>query len=47
MLYELNSLKATFPDVLWQEEFDGIMQLDEGKGHKGDAHVIRLKGTKI
>lgn len=47
MLYDLISLKSTFPEVIWQQEFDGIINLDEGKGHKGDAHVIRLKGTKI
>lgn len=47
MLYDLNSLQASFPNVVWQEKFEGIISLDEGKGHKGDAHVIRLKGIKI
>jgi ubiquinone/menaquinone biosynthesis C-methylase UbiE len=47
MLYDLNSLKHTFPEVHWLEQFDGIITLEEGEGHKGDAHVIRLKGIKI
>lgn len=38
--------EKTFPDMLWKEEFDGIVNLKEGKGHSGDAHVIRLIGTK-
>ncbi len=46
MLYDLEDLKASFPNFLWKEEFDGIVNLKEGKGHAGDAHVIRLIGTK-
>jgi SAM-dependent methyltransferase len=46
MLYDMDELKASFQDISWNEDFDGILELDEGAGHKGDAHVIRLKGTK-
>jgi 2-polyprenyl-3-methyl-5-hydroxy-6-metoxy-1,4-benzoquinol methylase len=46
MLYNLDDLKASFQGISWSEEFDGILDLDEGLGHKGAAHVIRLKGTK-
>lgn len=46
MLYNLDDLKASFPGISWEEEFDGILDLDEGVGHKGAAHVIRLKGIK-
>lgn len=46
MLYDIDDLKASFQEISWEEEFDGVLELDEGKGHKGAAHVIRLKGTK-
>lgn len=47
MLYDLNELKSLFPNFTWEEEFDGVVHLEEGTGHKGPAHVIRLFGTKI
>ncbi|AFL84895.1 Tellurite resistance protein TehB [Belliella baltica DSM 15883] len=47
MLYDLEELKSSFPDFIWKEQFDGILDLKEGKGHDGPAHVIRLFGTKI
>lgn len=46
MLYNTNELKATFQEIIWEEEFDGILELDEGLGHKGPAHVVRLNGKK-
>lgn len=46
MLYDLNHLKATLPDFEWYEEFDGLLNLAEGKGHAGEAHVIRILGIK-
>ncbi|MGY6522724.1 MAG: class I SAM-dependent methyltransferase [Mongoliitalea sp.] len=47
MLYELKNLKSMLPNFYWEEEFDGIIELNEGIGHVGKAHVIRLLGTKI
>ncbi|MCR9013960.1 class I SAM-dependent methyltransferase [Aquiflexum gelatinilyticum] len=47
MLYELSSLKSIFKNLKWEIEFDGIIQLNEGIGHVGEAHVIRLVGKKI
>ncbi|MCS4433345.1 class I SAM-dependent methyltransferase [Aquiflexum gelatinilyticum] len=47
MLYELSSLKSIFKNLKWEVEFDGIIQLNEGIGHVGEAHVIRLVGKKI
>lgn len=47
MLYNLVQLKESFQNFEWLEEFDGIINLTEGTGHVGKAHVIRLLGTKI
>ena len=47
MLYELSSLKSIFKNLKWEIEFDGIIQLNEGVGHVGEVHVIRLVGEKI
>lgn len=47
MLYELKNLKSMLPNFYWEEEFDGIIELNEGTGHVGKAHVIRLLGIKI
>ncbi|EKB50466.1 class I SAM-dependent methyltransferase [Cecembia lonarensis] len=47
MLYDLDELKNSFPGMTWESEFDGIIQLNEGIGHKGDAHVVRLIGKKL
>lgn len=47
MRYDLVQLKKSFPNFEWLEEFDGIVNLTEGTGHVGKAHVIRLFGTKI
>lgn len=47
MLYDLAEIKASFPNIHWEYEFDGIKHLKEGKGHAGDAHVIRLRGKKL
>lgn len=47
MLYDLVHLKESFQDYEWLEEFDGVVNLTEGTGHAGQAHVIRLFGTKI
>ncbi|RZS97302.1 class I SAM-dependent methyltransferase [Cecembia calidifontis] len=46
MLYDLQDLKSSFPQMTWEYEFDGILHLNEGKGHLGDAHVVRLVGKK-
>ena len=46
MLYAMEELKASFPSLEWSHQFDGIIHLEEGEGHRGDAHVIRLVGTK-
>jgi 2-polyprenyl-3-methyl-5-hydroxy-6-metoxy-1,4-benzoquinol methylase len=46
MLYDLDTLKNEFPQINWQEEHDGELVLDEGSGHSGNAHVIRLLGKK-
>jgi SAM-dependent methyltransferase len=47
MLYELSTLKSIFKNIKWEIEYDGIIQLNEGIGHVGEAHVIRLVGEKI
>lgn len=47
MLYELLTLKSIFKNIKWEKEFDGIIQLNEGIGHVGEAHIIRLVGEKI
>ena len=47
MLYDLVHLKESFQNYEWLEEFDGIGNLTEGTGHVGQAHLIRLFGTKI
>jgi cyclopropane fatty-acyl-phospholipid synthase-like methyltransferase len=47
MLYELSFLKSIFKTIKWKIEFDGVLSLNEGIGHVGDAHVIRLIGEKI
>lgn len=46
MLYDLEELKSSFPSLEWSHQFDGIIHLEEGEGHRGEAHVIRLIGTK-
>ena len=46
MLYDLEELKQEFPDIEWTESFDGEIELKEGRGHDGTAHVIRLLGKK-
>jgi len=46
MLYNLDELKASFPNIHWEYEFDGLIHLAEGIGHLGDAHVVRLVGKK-
>jgi hypothetical protein len=40
-------LKSIFKTIKWKIEFDGVLNLNEGIGHVGDAHVIRLVGEKI
>lgn len=47
MLYDLSSLKSIFKNIQWNIEFEGIIHLEEGIGHFGEAHVIRLAGEKI
>jgi cyclopropane fatty-acyl-phospholipid synthase-like methyltransferase len=47
MLYDLSSLKSIFKNIKWEMEFEGIIHLNEGIGHQGDAHVVRLYGEKI
>jgi SAM-dependent methyltransferase len=46
MLYAMDELKGIFHQVQWIEEFDGVLTLQEGEGHLGEGHIIRLKGTK-
>ena len=46
-LYNLTDLKSVFQNIQWDIEYDGNIYLNEGKGHKGDAHVVRLSGKKI
>ena len=46
MLYDLKEVKASFPNIHWEYEFDDILHLKEGIGHLGDAHVVRLLGKK-
>jgi SAM-dependent methyltransferase len=46
MLYDINEIKSSFPNIQWELESDGIIHLKEGEGHSGDAHVIRLFGKK-
>jgi SAM-dependent methyltransferase len=46
MLYDPEELKASFPNIHWEYEFDGMLHLNEGIGHLGDAHVVRLIGKK-
>lgn len=46
MLYDKEELKASFPNIQWEYEFDGLVHLTEGIGHLGDAHVVRLVGKK-
>lgn len=47
LLYDLAELKESFPSINWIYEFDGLMHLNEGVGHLGQAHVVRLIGEKI
>ncbi|MFD2203146.1 class I SAM-dependent methyltransferase [Shivajiella indica] len=44
MLYDIHEIKSSFPNIQWEYEFDGIIHLNEGKGHSGDGHVVRLRG---
>ncbi|MCH6201610.1 methyltransferase domain-containing protein [Aquiflexum sp. LQ15W] len=46
-LYNLTDLKSVFENIQWHIEYDGVIYLNEGKGHEGDAHVVRLSGKKI
>ena len=47
MLYDLSGLKSNFQNIKWHFEFEGTIHLNEGIGHVGEAHVIRLVGEKI
>lgn len=46
MLYDLEEIKSSFPNIIWEIEFDGILNLNEGQGHSGEGHIIRLLGKK-
>ncbi|MHA7600408.1 class I SAM-dependent methyltransferase [Alicycliphilus sp. T452] len=42
MLYSTQQLRADFAGLLREElAWDGVVQLDEGPGHQGAAHVLR------
>jgi SAM-dependent methyltransferase len=47
MLYEMETLKSSFPGIKWEFELEDTIFLNEGLGHKGHAHLIRLVGKKI
>jgi SAM-dependent methyltransferase len=47
MLYDMEEVKAVFPTIDWKLQLEGIVNLDEGIGHSGPAHVVRLHGIKM
>lgn len=47
MLYELEEVKAVFPSMDWKLQQEEIINLEEGIGHSGPAHVVRLHGIKM
>lgn len=46
MLFALEAVKKDFKHIVWLEENDGIEELQEGKVHQGQGHVISLLGEK-
>jgi hypothetical protein len=46
LLFDLNTIKESFQDIVWDTEADLVLQLHEGIGHSGEAHLIRLAGIK-
>lgn len=46
MLYDINELKADFPDFTFQAAFESIVELSEGEYHVGKSSVIRIIATK-
>jgi hypothetical protein len=46
MLYHIDEIKNSFPNMTWEYEFEGEVILTEGTGHMGLAHVVRLIGKK-
>lgn len=47
MLYAIEEIKSDFPSFKWEYEFEGIDNLNEGVGHSGKAHLVRLIGRKL
>ncbi len=52
MLYTLQSLRddlASVPDATFEEvvAWEGDLELDEGRGHKGTGHVVRLAARRL
>ncbi len=46
LLFDLNTIKGSFQNIIWDTEADLVVQLHEGKGHAGEAHVVRIAGKK-
>jgi len=46
VLYSLEDIVTDFQDLDFKYFAKETLQLDEGEGHKGEAHIIRFAGTK-
>jgi len=46
LLYSLENIVTDFQDLDFTYFAKETVQLDEGEGHKGEAHIIRFAGTK-
>jgi hypothetical protein len=46
MLYDLEEIKADFPDFTWLEAYTTTTILNEGEFHCGEGAVVRLFGEK-
>ena len=46
VLYSLEDIVTDFQDLDFKFFAKETLQLDEGEGHKGEAHIIRFAGTQ-
>jgi len=47
MLYDQETLRADYQDLLDLDLLeDGVVDMDDGQGHRGQGHTIRLVGTR-
>lgn len=46
LLFDIDELKKEFTHIHWIEASNTVVNLKEGEGHHGKAHIVRLYGIK-